>query len=394
MGVVAGALYGKGYRTLGDLVKRAGQIATDPLGNNPKGKVVVDENNNMYQTVKGVASSPSSTTPTASQDPYQGTQSHDPYGPAKPEGQTLAQIAAGINAKNTAAKSSSLNSIGADWNDSDSNISSTGKALKQMSGAIGNIGSAGSSLRDAYARQLAKKEEAIAGNKELITKNQTSTLRDQAEELRNSIFNNSLMLGGGASSASGAAARLLQKSMGKNRQSVLTEAGDKISAENQNEQNAIETHNTAREASYEWEKRQREEMIANYNDTKAAYDRLKSKVPSWKQADIDKESDANLKNLLAQLGEVSAKAKSYRDYINQIITGKNDEATATDMESIGIDAPAALDTPEFSDTINMPTDGSVDENATSYYNPNAIGKKRVGTDIFGNPLTYDEALNQ
>lgn len=315
-------------------------------------------------------------------------------GPPAP-GNTLKTMASNINSKNTAAKTSAINSIGKDWSDTDSDISSAGKSLKQMQGAIGYIGNAGEALRDAYQRNLDKKKEAVAGNRELIGKNQTSTLRDQADELRNSIFNKNLILGGGASSASGAAARLLQKAMGKNRQAVLTQSGDQISEQNQKEQDAVETHSTMREASYEWEKRQRAEMISKYNDTKAALDRLKKKVPEWKQADIDKESDSNLKNLLSQIGDVSAQAKSYRDYINQIITGKNDEATAAEMEAIGINAPAALDTPEFSDQIDMPIDGSqVQDDATSYYNPNVTGKKRIGTDIFGNPLTYDEAMLQ
>ena len=317
------------------------------------------------------------------------------YTGAATPGNTLKDMATSINTKNTGAKSSAMDSIGKGWDDSDSSISSASKALKQMNGAIGYIGNAGESLRDAYQRNLDKKKEAVAGNRELITKNQTSTLRDQADELRNSIFNNNLIMGGGASSASGAAARLLSKAMGKNRQAVLTQSGDQISEQNQQEQDAVETHDTMREASYEWEKRQRAEMITKYNDSKAALDRLKKKVPEWKQADIDKESDSNLRNLLSGIGEISSAAKSYRDYINQIITGKNDEATAAEMEAIGINAPAALDTPEFSDNIEMPIDGSqVQDDATSYYNPAVTGKKRIGTDIFGNPLTYDEAMQQ
>lgn len=333
-----------------------------------------------------------STTPTDSQQAgggFIGPQKQ--IGPAAP-GNTLAGMAKTITSKNTGG---GISSIGKDWSNSDDDISSASKALKQMNGAIGYIGNAGESLRDAYQRNLDKKKEAIAGNKELITKNQTSTLRDQADELRNSIFNNNLVMGGGSSSAAGAAARLLAKAMGKNRQSVLTQAGDQISEQNQQEGDATEQFNTMRDASYEWEKRQRAEMVAKYNDTKAALDRLKKKVPDWKQADIEKESDSNLRNLLAGIGEISSAAKSYRDYINQIITGKNDEATAAEMEAIGINAPAALDTPEFSDQIDMPVgDGQVQDDATSYYNPNVTQKKRIGTDIFGNPLTFDEAMSQ
>lgn len=307
--------------------------------------------------------------------------------------QTLADKAKAISAKNS---KSVIDQVGRDWSDNEPLLSNAGKLVKELPGTISKLGEARDSLISSYDGQLTKKKEQIKGNRELIEKNQRTTLGDQAEALRKSIFNTSLQLGPAAnSSAAGAAARALSEAMGKNRAAVLTQTGDQISQENQNEENADEEYQLMRKAAYDWEEQQRNELEDDYRITKAALDRLKSKVPDWKKADIENESENKLQEFLKGISEISATAKNYRNYINGIITGKFDEARQIDASSIGIDAPAALDTPEFSDDIEMPIgEGEVDENATDFYKPNNKGKKRTGTEVFGNPLTLKDAMSQ
>ncbi len=316
--------------------------------------------------------------------------------PTPPKATTPPKKNLGANAKAISTKNSKVtDSIGRDWNDQDDLLKNAGKSVAGLDTLKGSLGAARDTLLQSYDNQYGKKKEQIAGNKELIVKNQGSTLKDQADALRKSIFNSNLVLGGGMSSASGAAARALAASMGKNRQNILTQAGDQISEENQNEVNATDEHEMMRKAAYDWEEKQKNELIAQFKVTDAALKRLRNKVPDWKQADIDNESESHLQNFLQGLNEINATAKNYRDYINGILTGKYNEAQAVDAAAIGIDTPAALDTPTFNDSVVLPNDGSgaqVDETATDFYNPANTPKKRVNTDIFGNPLTFDEAM--
>ncbi len=63
--------------------------------------------------------------------------------------------------------------------------------------------------------------------------------------------------------------------------------------------------------------------------------------------------------------------------------GQSDELASS---SVGINAPAELDTPVFDENLEIPVEGEMDTNAESFYNPKVKSKKRVGTDILGNPF--------
>jgi hypothetical protein len=283
------------------------------------------------------------------------------------------------------------NQIGKDWEGSGDEIGNTSGALKGFAGSIGNLTKA----RDAYlsandANKLAKLN-AIGGNRTLITKNQTGDLRDLAENLRKSVFNTNLSLGAGAgSSASQAAARALSQSAGKNRAQLLTGYGDQISEQNQNEVDTNDNYAMQRDKAYKWEEDERGKATQLYKEEKAILDRLKSKVPDWKKADIEAESNSRLQELFQSLAGIQSQARGYRDSLANLMTGMTGSADALRAENIGINTPAELDTPEFNDQIDTTGLDGEDQYTEDYYNPNVKFKKREGANIFSNPLIFGE----
>ena len=281
--------------------------------------------------------------------------------------------------------------IGRDWEGADDYRKSAAGSLKGLKSLVETgFGSAREKYLRANDANLQAKKDAIAGNRELITKNQGKDLGELASGMRKSIFNTNLALGAAAgSSASQAAGKALMNAAGKNRANVLTGYGDQISQENQNETNATEYYKLNRDKVYEWEKQQKEQAIRNYNDQKKIYDRLKEKAPSWKQADIEAESNAKLQELLAGLGGISANARAYRDQLNNTILSLVDQAEGLRAENIGIDRPAELDTPTFSEQLDPGFLDGEDNYGESFYNPNLKLKKREGSDLFDNPLVFE-----
>lgn len=299
-------------------------------------------------------------------------------------------LGAKASAVSSGGSSKGLDFAGKDWDDSSSQLKDGQKAVDSIVNMKSNLGSTKDRLLNAYDTQLSKKNAQIAGNRQVIEKNQTKGLREQAETLRKSIFDASTRFGGASSSVAGTLARSLQSGMGKNRQAVLTQAGDLISAQNQEATNATDSHNLSRKAVYDWEDMTKKELENEFQISQAALNRLKDKVPSWKKADIERQSNANLSSFMGSLQGIAQTARAARDKINMAISEKLAEANAVDSASINIDTPAELDTPEFSDQFNMNPDGQDDPNATDFYNPKNTNKKRVGTDIFGNPLIIDD----
>lgn len=281
--------------------------------------------------------------------------------------------------------------IGRDWDNADDVRKTASGSLKGLKSLVET---GFSSARDKYLRandtNLQAKKDAIAGNRELITKNQGKDLGELAGNMRKSIFNTNLSLGAAAgSSASQAAQKAIGAAAGKNRANVLTGYGDQISQENQNETNATDYYKLNRDKVYEWEKQQKEQAIRNYNDQKRVYDRLKEKAPDWKKADIESESNSKLQELLGGLGNISASARAYRDQLNNVIYSLVDQAEGLRAENIGIDRPAELDTPEFSEQLDPGFLDGEDTYGESYYNPNLKLKKREGSDLFDNPLVFE-----
>lgn len=287
-------------------------------------------------------------------------------------------------------KSQSLsNMIGKGWDDVSTKGASS--ALKSLRGDMGLLSNARDSyLKAAEERKLAK-ENAITGNKQLVDNYQTKDLRNLGGQLRSKVLNTNMALGAaGSGSAGQAAARALARENAVSRSNVLTEYGDEMSRQNQ-QQNLIEPeYQGERKKAYEWEDRNKRTLIENYQIQKKALDRLKSKVPDWKKEDLENENANNLNSLLQGLASIEASARSYRDNLYSTYYGMSDEATALRDSNLGIQAPAELDTPEFAPEMDMSglEDGEYD--AADYYRPTGKLKKKEGRSIFDNPLIYEE----
>lgn len=285
-----------------------------------------------------------------------------------------------------------IKAIGRGWDDTGDVFNATSKSLGSSKNYIDNIGK----VTDAYKKSLGnyktKTDEAVAGNKKLIEQNQKKDLDTLAGDTRKSIDNTNVMLGvKGASggSASRAASRAISESAGKERAKTLTARGDQMSAQNLAAKNAEEDYNTKLSQADEWESTSRKQALDEFHSQEEALKRLKDKKSGWKDADIKAESDKNLSSLLASLNNIQTQSGNFRANLAAKITEYGGFADQLDTAAVGIDAPAELDTPKFSENIDLTDPNS----ATDFYDPNNTGKiqpKIVGYDALGNPI-YDNA---
>lgn len=306
---------------------------------------------------------------------------------------SLAQKAQEISARNASAAAKAA--IGQSWDKMGGFVDQTKNDVNSLGDPSTSLGQARDAMLGAYDRNFQKTTDAIAGNREVIQKNQKKDLADLADKVRKNIFGANISLGAGANgSAAGAAARAIQNAAGKDRASILTGYGDQISEQGQNETNAKDEYQLNRKKSYDWETKMREQAIAKYQANTQALNRLIDRVPDWKKADLVAENENNLKTLSTELASLGTQAANYRDYIFSVLDEANNSTQAIDESGINIDAPATLDTPEYSSEFGTPMDGGVDPSAESFYNPTVKNKKRYGDNPFGNPLTFDEAFGQ
>lgn len=317
------------------------------------------------------------------EDTYQYTSPAGPAynGPVIPDVKTDAS---------SARKSQSLsNMIGKGWSDVSTKDASS--ALKSLSGDMGML----SKARDAYLkaaeeRKLAK-ENAIAGNKQLVDNYQTKDLRNLGSQLRSKTLNTNMALGAAGSGSAGLmASRALAKENAVNRSNVLTEYGDEMSRQNQQQQLIEPEYQAERTKAYDWEERNKRTLVENYNIQKKALDRLKSKVPDWKKEDLENENANNLNSLLQGLASIEATAKSFRDNLYSTYYGMADEASALSQSNLDIQAPAELQTPDFSPELDMTGLEDGEYEATDYFRPTNTLKKKQGKSIFDNPLIFEE----
>lgn len=306
----------------------------------------------------------------------------DIYAPGKFNGSSI-----------SSADREKIANIGKGWDNMGDEFKATDKSLKSSKNYISNLGK----IRDRYLNSIEeykkKTDTAIAGNKALIEENQKKDLDVLAGDTRKSMDNTNVMLGvKGASggSASRAASRAIASSAGRARAGVLTARGDQISEQNQASENALEDYNTKRAQAYEWEKTAAKEAMEEFKSQQEALDRLKKNSSDWKEEDIKAESDNNLQKLMSSLFTIQSQAKNFRDNLAAKMTEYGGLADELDIAAVGVDAPAELDTPEFSENIDL-TDPN---NATDWYDPNNTGKPaRVikGYDALGNPI-YDDTV--
>ena len=278
--------------------------------------------------------------------------------------------------------------IGKGWGDVSTKGASS--ALKSLSGDMGLLTKA----RDAYLkaseeRKIAK-ENAITGNKQLVDKYQSRDLGNLGTQLRDKVMNTNMALGAAGSGSAGlAAARALAKENAVSRSNVLTEYGDEMSRQNQQQELIEPEYQSERKKAYEWEDRNKRSLIEDFKIQSKALERLKGKVSEWKKQDLENENANNLNKLLTGLASIESSARSYRDNLYSTYYGMADQAVAMGDENLGIQGPAELQTPDFSPELDMSglEDGEYD--ATDYYRPTTL-KKKQGKSIFDNPLIYED----
>lgn len=285
------------------------------------------------------------------------------------------------------------NQINLGWDNANSIYDETGRNLADSEGKISALGQ----VRDKYATALEnfkkRSDNAIAGNKEMIGRNQKNALDDLANSVRDNISNVNLMLGTrGASggSASRAAARAITKAAGENRASTLTQYGDQMSGQNQEAMKVKERYELGRKQAYDWETKAREEAISEFNRAKEAMTRLGENRGDWRQADLDALNDQNLQTLLATLNDINTKARNFRDNLAAKYNEYDTRANEVEGESINITPPSELDTPLFDENINF---NNKEEETEDWYNPSHKGRRITKYDIYGNPIYDNEELS-
>jgi hypothetical protein len=215
-------------------------------------------------------------------------------------------------------------------------------------------------VRDQYLQankeNLTKKRNAIAGNRELVQKNQGRAINNLNEQVRNNIFNTNRslgVLGAGNSSATLAASKALAQSAGRDRQGILTGYGDQMSQQNQDEQNAVEAANFQREQVIKWEQEQTAQAMREYEEAKSILEELEDEADDWEKEDIKSEQTARLQQFLARMDAIRQTAKAVEQGIGGVSNEFGASADALRAANIGIDRPAELDTPEFTDELDL-----------------------------------------
>lgn len=286
-----------------------------------------------------------------------------------------------------------ISQIAKGWDDAGDEIKSAGDSLKKSKNYITNLGKVKNQYINSLDSYKKKTDDAITGNKELIQENQKEALDDLAADTRKSVDNTNIMLGiKGASggSASKMASRAIAKSAGKQRAGFLTAFGDQISEQNQNSGKAVEEYNKMRAQADTWEQEATKQAWDDYNEQQKALDRIKKKKGGWEKEDIDAKSTKNLENLIQSIYTIKSNAGNFRANLEAKMTEFGGNASALDMASIDIQGPAELDTPEFSENIDL----NNPENAEDWYNPENKNKERKikDYDALGNPIYEDELV--
>lgn len=312
------------------------------------------------------------------------------YGPPKELAPSLTSTADDEARAESNQKAEARRIIGAGWDDSGDIVKDAGKSLDSSKKFISNLGKVRDQYLTANDEYKKKTDEAIAGNKTLIEKNQQQELDDLGENLRKNVNNTQIMLGvKGASggSAGRAAAAAMARAAGKDRASILTTRGNEMSEQDQAAQDAQEQYTLRRDQAYKWEEEARKMALEEYLADRDSLDRLKKNSSKWKEQDVKAESDRKLSQLLATLSDISARAKTFRENLAAKMAEFGGNASELEQSAISVNAPSELQTPDFNESIDL----STDQNAEDFYDPNNTGKRVVkGYDAFGNPIYEDE----
>jgi hypothetical protein len=321
--------------------------------------------------------------------PTQGITNYGAVGPAAPA--RLGQGSGDAGRAASAGSAAAAKIIGAGWDDANDVLSDTKQTLKSTGNVISGLGKVRDQYLKANDEHKSKTDLAIAGNKTLIEKNQNKELDTLGEGVRESAKDASLILGvknatGG--SATRSASRAIAKKAGKERAGILKTRGDEFSAQKQAEQNALEEYNLRREQAYDWEKQAKEQAFVELKAGLAAAKKMESKIGTYKAKDIEAESDKYLQRFLGTLAQIAANGKAIRE--NAFARMQEFGGSVDELQNLSIstDAPSELDTPDFSEDINLEDPN----NAEDFFDPLNKNKQRVvvGVDALGNPIYEDE----
>lgn len=283
------------------------------------------------------------------------------------------------------------NSIRSGWADTGSVIDRAQQARQRAHNAVSGLGRVRDQVVSSLHNVLNRKNDAIAGNEELIQRNQKTALDNLAGSLRKEMDNANMTLGAfGASdgSAARAASRAIAQSAGRQRANIFTRYGDQFSQQRQARQQAQSEYDTARRNAYEWEQQRRADAEADLAEQGAALQELLNNKDVWQNDDVRARATQRLQAFLANLAQLTGNYGAIRSGIEDTMTEYGGRAEELDNAATNITRPAELDTPKFSTHVNIDKDTDDD-----WYDPHNKEQRRiVGYDIYGNPV-YEDDLN-
>lgn len=268
-----------------------------------------------------------------------------------------------------------LKLIGADWEDAGDEISRIkGDVESYASELDGRLGK----LRDSYLSAIDERKRqddaAIGGQRTLVEKDRDTELYDLADQAQRGFFKQNLRYGttGGAnSSAVGMAQKGIQRMVEKERRSILDQVGVLFAELNQKSEEVRLTAERDRENAYAWEKQMKDEAVQEYNDSIKALKRLNDKKGSWKQKDIEGQTEERLGKLLNNLAEIEIAAKTRRNAIHQSERDIDSAIKDLRMKAALTFAPAELDAEKIDPNSKI----EVGANEEDFFNPDQTGKR-------------------
>ena len=282
--------------------------------------------------------------------------------------------------------------IVAGWDDFGNTIKRSANLWDKSKKYVDSLGS----IRDRYNtlsdERLAKTNTAVAGNKELIDKNQRKQLDLLAQQGRQkTLANNNLLglYGASGGSASKMMDRAMQKDLGQNRANYLTQFGDQRSAQDQELSKANERRNADKTWIDNWLKDNTEQAMREYADAVSAINDLKARTGKLESQDKKAESKDNLNRALARLDQLNSMAYAWQNGIETKAKEMGMNADALANENVNITAPAELATPDYNPDVTFQNG----QQTQDYYDPNKTNaaKKVIGYDAMGNPI-YEDAV--
>lgn len=301
---------------------------------------------------------------------------------------------AGQNASNADAKARE-NALAA-WKDSGDLIKGAKSSLATMKSEMEKM----PTLRDRYKTSaktyLDKANEAVAGNKTLIQKNQKEDLDKVAEDVSKNIFNTNINLGAlraSNSSAAGRFSKVLGKQAGQQRKETLEGYGTQTVEQDQTAADELDRYNLRLKEADDWYAENFKAAKTEYDRVNASIKKLSANADEWEKQDLKALSDKNFQKFSAKIAEADGKVQTFSQNLREIAKAQGLSVDELESAQIDINTPAELQVPDYTDEWSI--DG-LDSGAVDWYDntdPEKApkDKKIIGHDIFGNPI-YEETV--